>query len=379
MEDSVREKILAKNQKLIDMVIQRAKRDFPDDIAIIGLTGSFSTGDYHEKSDLDLIIVNNTDRGWDIGYGFILGDVGYDVYCTPWETRIADQSRLESPMVSCLLDLQVLYCAKPEYMEKLQTYQQRARDELAKSVGRPCIDRAKKDISLAKQEYADAVLAEEIGSVRYAAGLVLYHLVNAVVSLNNTYINRGVKRYLEQLRTYRYLPERFEERYFAVIDAMTAEELRAAALALLRSVEKLRVEMEEQLIEKPVPTNESLRGTYEELWCNCRNKVLDSTAGGDKSYAFHTAIGAQNYLNEMAKEVGTPQFDLMKEFDSGDLSRFREAFLRSMDEYLGEYKKVGRRAERFDSFEALYEKYMRGNISAAGDAIPDERNGQQNV
>jgi hypothetical protein len=48
------------------MVIERAKRDFPDDIAIIGLTGSFSTGDFHEKSDLDLININNTDRGWGI-------------------------------------------------------------------------------------------------------------------------------------------------------------------------------------------------------------------------------------------------------------------------------------------------------------------------
>ncbi|MCL2593553.1 MAG: nucleotidyltransferase domain-containing protein, partial [Defluviitaleaceae bacterium] len=61
-------KLLDKNQKLIDMVIERVKRDFKDDIAIIGLTGSFATGDFNEKSDLDLIIINNTRRGFEISY-----------------------------------------------------------------------------------------------------------------------------------------------------------------------------------------------------------------------------------------------------------------------------------------------------------------------
>jgi hypothetical protein len=52
MQNSIKKALLDKNQKLINMVIERAKRDFPEDIALIGLTGSFSTGDFHEKSDL---------------------------------------------------------------------------------------------------------------------------------------------------------------------------------------------------------------------------------------------------------------------------------------------------------------------------------------
>nr|WP_246318128.1 nucleotidyltransferase domain-containing protein [Paenibacillus taichungensis] len=81
------------------MVIERAKRDFLDDIAIIGLTGSFSTGDFHEKSDLDLIIINNTERGWGISDCFILDDVGYDIYCTPFKNtraiHIRESQRIE--------------------------------------------------------------------------------------------------------------------------------------------------------------------------------------------------------------------------------------------------------------------------------------------
>lgn len=363
MDDNMKQKLLTKNDKLINMVIERAKRDFPDDIAVIGLTGSFSTGDFHEKSDLDLIIINNTPRGWEISYCFILEDVGYDIYCTPWETRINAESTLDSPMVSCLVDLKILYCAKPEYMDKLKKYQKRALDELAKPIGKPCLDRAKKDIDKAKQEYANTMIADQIGAVRYAAGCVLYHTLNAIVNLNNTYIKRGVKRYLEELRQYQYLPDNFERKYIDVINGKTVDELRKNSLVLLRSVYELYQEMCEKFIPKSVPTYENLRGTYEELWCDCRNKVIASSDANDRSYTFHAALGAQNYLDEMAENIGTPKFDLMQHFNSDNLQIFKCEFLRIMDEYLGEYEKVGRKVEQYDTFEQVYARFMNLQVS----------------
>jgi hypothetical protein len=356
--DGVRDELLSKNKKLIDMVIERAKRDFPDDIAIIGLTGSFNTGDYHEKSDLDLIIINDTPRGWEISFCFILGDVGYDIYCTPWETRIQAQSNLESPMISCLLELQILYCAKPEYMDRLNAYKKRALDELAKPIGKPCLDRAEKDIGKAKQEYANAMLSEQAGAVRYAAGGVLYHTINSIVNMNNTYIKRGIKRYLDELCQYRYLPENFVNKYMAVIDGKTVGELRKSSLALLKGVDELYREMRDKFIPKITPGYDNLKGTYEELWSNCRNKVIASADANDKSYAFHAALGAQSFLDEMADFFGTPKFDIMRHYDSDSLKTFKTAFLLIMDEYLAEYGKVGRKVDRFENFEQLYARYM---------------------
>jgi hypothetical protein len=359
MDERTKQQLFDKNNLLINMVIERAKRDFPEDIAIIGLTGSFSTGDYHEKSDLDLIIINNTDRGWEIASCFILGDVGYDIYCTPWETRIEAEASLKSPMVSCLVDLQILYCAKPEYLEKFNSYKQRALDSLAKPIGRECIERAKECIDIAKQEYANTLLSEDIGNVRYAAGGVVYNLINAVVNLNNTYFKRGIKRYLEQLATFQYMPEEFEKKYMAVINAKTIQETRNASFEMLKSVISLHDEMYATLVKKPVPTYENLCGTYEELWCNCRNKVIVSTESKNKPYLYHVALGAQNFLDEMTEYRGTKKFNLMKYFDSDNLTAFKEAFLRVMEEYLEEYHKVGRKVERYDSFEQLYHHYMK--------------------
>ncbi|AZN41406.1 nucleotidyltransferase domain-containing protein [Paenibacillus albus] len=358
MNESTKQQLMEKNERLIHMVIERARRDFPEDIAIIGLTGSMSTGDFHEMSDLDLIIINNTDRAWEISDCFILDDVGYDIYCTPWDTRIQAQASLESPGVSSLTELKILYHASTQDLEKFNAFRQKALDALASPIGADCLERAKKWIDIAKQEYSAAMLADDIGSVRHASAGVIYNLVNALVSMNNTCIKRGIKRYLEEIRSYRFIPDNLESLYMSVIEAKTIEEIRDASLNILRSVTRLHNEMCDNFIVKPTPTFDNLKGTYEELWCNCRNKIINSVDTNDTSYAFLAALGAQEYLDEMTAVKGTPKFDLMQYFDASDLQVMKEKFLQVMDEYHKEYVKVGRKVESFATFEQLYAQFM---------------------
>ncbi|RPK31208.1 nucleotidyltransferase domain-containing protein [Paenibacillus xylanexedens] len=358
MNEIIKKKLLDKNELLINMVIERVKRDFLDDIAIIGLTGSFSTDDFHEKSDLDLIIINNTEKGWEISDCFILDDVGYDIYCTPWDSRIQEQSTLESSNVSSLTDLKILYYATPEDLEKLNDFRQRALDALANPIGEACLNRANKWIDLAKQAYSNTMLGEDIGSVRYASAGVLYNLVNALVSMNNTCIKRGIKRYLEEIRSFRYVPDDLESLYMSIIEAHTIEDIRITSFNMLNSVTRLHSTMCDNFIVKPVPTFDNLGGTYEELWCNYRNKILNSVTTNDASYVFLSAFGAHGYLDEMATEKGTKKYDLMQYFDASNLPVMKEKFLEVMDEYLEEYDRVGRKVERFTTFEQLYAHYM---------------------
>ena len=360
MNNELKQRLEDKNNKLISMVIERAKRDFPEDIALIGLTGSFSTGDFHEKSDLDLIIVNNTDRGWEISSCFIYDDVGYDIYCTPWETRLAQQATLDNPGVSSLTDLQILYCVKPEYLERFNALKQQALDAMAKPIGIECLTRAKKHIEIAKQNYADMMLSSDNNTVRYASSQLLYNLVNCIVNINNTCIKRGIKRYLEELLAYQYLPPNFKCLYMSVIEAKTIEEIRIASHSFLAGVIELYEELHQKYVNKPTPTYENLEGTYEEAWCNIKNKVRNSVAEKDKSYAFLAAMGAQSYFDEMTFELcGTKKIDLMQHFDPDNLEKFENAFLQAMDDYLQEYKKVGRAVRLYETFEQLYNDYMK--------------------
>ena len=357
MDDALKQKLEDKNKKLINMVIEKAKRDFPEDIALIGLSGSFSTNDFHEKSDLDLIIVNNTGRGWQISSCFIFDDVGYDIYCTPWD-NLEKKATIEGFDVSVLTDLQVLYFAKPEYLERLNTLAVKALTKLEAGITKDSINRADKHINLAKQNYADMLLSNSIGNVRYASSKLLFNVINGIVSLNNTCIKRGVKRYLEELATYKYLPDDFDTLHKSIVEAKSIDDIQKYSGLLLSSVLSLRAKLYQSYTQKPVPSYDNLKGWYEECWCNLRNKFKLGVAKKDAFYTFIIAEGAQSYFDEMTERIGTKKYDLMQYFDSNNLDKILAEFLKIMDEYLHEYEKVGLKVQCFDNFEVLYESYM---------------------
>ncbi|MCL2840912.1 MAG: nucleotidyltransferase domain-containing protein [Defluviitaleaceae bacterium] len=358
MDNTLQQKLADKNKKLIDMVIERAKRDFPEDIALIGLTGSFSTNDFHEKSDIDLIIVNNTDRGWQIGSCFIFDDVGYDIYCTPWD-NLEKKAELDSFDVSVLTHLQVLYCAQPAYLDRLNGLKEKALQKLSEGITADSIYRADKYINLAKQDYADILLSNNLGNVRYASGTLLLNVINSIVSLNNTCIKRGVKRYLEELSTYKYLPEDFEILHTSLVDAKSVEDIQRYSGLLLSTVILLRKKLYQTYVAKPIPNYDNLKGWYEECWCNLRNKLKLGVAQKDKFYTFLIAESAQSYFDEMTERIGTKKYDVMQYFDSDNLDKLLTEFLKIMDEHLQTYEKVGRKVQHYDSFEALYKSYMK--------------------
>ena len=101
-----------RNQKIIDAVIKKANIVCPGALALIEINGSFMTGDFYEKSDLDLLILINDDRGRQLGCAFIQDDlqVGHDIYCTTWK-RLQKDARYEHPNISKLMDVKIVYCA----------------------------------------------------------------------------------------------------------------------------------------------------------------------------------------------------------------------------------------------------------------------------
>ena len=347
MDHDTKQKLLLKNEKLINMVVERTKRDFPEDIAASGLIGSFTTNEYHEKSDLDLIILINNEKGWGISRGFILDDVGYDFYCTSWD-RIPTMTHME-----------VYYCAKPEYQARINDLLETKQKELDEPVGNKQIEKAKRFVNSAKQCFANVMIADKIGAARYYAGEMLDSIIEAISELNNKVIRKyGLRKFLETLLSFEYLPNDFEEHYMLLVDAKDIDGIKQACVNLLTGFVGLYDEMSLKFIQSPVPTYDNLKGTYEELWCNYRNKILRSTSLNEKSYAFLTAIGAQNYLNEMTFSIGTKRFDVMQYFDSDNLSLLRDEFLKIMDEYLSEYEKAGRMVEKYETFDELYAAFM---------------------
>lgn len=58
--------------KIAELFIEKISRDYPDDISLVAVMGSYIYNDTHDKSDLDLYFVPKTDRGYNLGFTFIL-------------------------------------------------------------------------------------------------------------------------------------------------------------------------------------------------------------------------------------------------------------------------------------------------------------------
>ena len=81
-----------RNRRIVEAVLQKEKILCPGAVALIGIYGSFQTGEVHPLSDLDLLILINDDRGWQLATAFIQDDlgVGHDIYCTSWDSLRQD-------------------------------------------------------------------------------------------------------------------------------------------------------------------------------------------------------------------------------------------------------------------------------------------------
>ena len=117
MEQELIEQLESRNSKIIEAVIEKSKTVCPDSIALIGITGSFCTGDFHEKSDLDLCIIINDENGWKVASCFILDKVAHDIYCTPWK-KLDAMAEYTDPYIVKLLDLDIVYCAHDQHLER---------------------------------------------------------------------------------------------------------------------------------------------------------------------------------------------------------------------------------------------------------------------
>ena len=216
-----------RNRKIIDAVIRKEQAVCPGAIALIGIYGSFQTGDIHPLSDLDLLILINDDRGWQLGKAFIQEDlgVGHDIYCTTRESLRQD-AEYDHPHISKLMDAQIVYCADEKYRIELETLREQVRKKLAEPFGEEDYRKAEKELKEARCCYADAMTAEALNDARRSAGGVIFFAENALALLNKTYFCKGVSRRREELDAMERKPDHLCGMIENVLAATTVEELK---------------------------------------------------------------------------------------------------------------------------------------------------------
>ena len=354
-------KLEERNQKIIDAVIAKTNRECPGSVALIGICGSFATGDIYEKSDLDLLVLTNDDAAQAVAMLFIQDDlgVGHDIYCTSWE-RLENDAKFEHPYLAKLLNAKIVWCPDPADMERLENLRYSVRDRFAEPLSVEDFERAAALLSKAEQCYAKAMCADALTEIRAQAMELLYYLPDALMLLNKRYYHRGTRRLYDELMILTKRPADICGLLESVTAADTAEALKSALTSLLRETETVFTAVKAELyIKKEVPSADNITGTYEEMFSNWRNKMVLAAKTGNRMLSFTTLGCLQAMLDEISAGVDIAHYDAVSGYDPDDLWKNAEYYDRTIEAYLAEYRNAGIPVKHYADIDAFVEDYLK--------------------
>ena len=357
MKEDMKKMLEERNDRIIRAIIDKSKSICPKSIAFIGIYGSFYTGDIHEKSDLDLCIVINDDDGWKLSSCFILDDVAFDIYCTPWNV-LEDMAEYKNPYISKLLDLNIVYVNDREYLKKYEELKLKAINKLSAEFSSDDNENAQKLVFEGIKEYANLMLSEEYGECRYKMAGMLYYIEQAIYMYNKSYITRGVKRIPEELATMSNLPVDFNENYNNLIKSQNIEEIKDLSTKLMKSVKIFSKKMKERVNVKNEITENDIRGSYEEIYSNWKNKMYHAVDINSYYLSLMTAASCQEFYDDMYNNYNIEKADIMKNLKDNDLKSAAESFDKAMDDYKRNYENLNINVVKYKDLDEFEKNYL---------------------
>lgn len=360
MSETLAQRMEVRNNKLIETVIKRIERDCPDAVAMIGVCGSFCNGDFHERSDLDLMILINDEKAWQIAECFVIGQVGFDFYCTTWE-RLENDAKCGTPHMAKLMDTKIVYCPKPEAMERYMALRERAAAILSAPLNAEDIARAEKEYEQAEKKFSKMMrTGDDLFTARSCAVELMYYLENALCMLNKTYFKLSTKRIFDEFAAMENVPENFKALVLDLCAAETPDAMRAAATTLMCAVDACFNRAKESLPkeEKEKPNANNIGGTLEEMISNFRGKVWTAIERRDTHASLSALASLQSFFDDLAGDLDMPRYDALTGYDPKDLKKTAEFYESALKSYAAEYEKAGMKLNAFESVEAFAEHYL---------------------
>jgi len=349
-----------RNQKIINAIIKKCSLISPNALQLIGIYGSFSSDDIHDKSDLDLLIIATPDAAEKLSVAFVQQDieVGHDIYCTTWEW-LEEDAEFNHPNIAKLMDAKIVYCPDEKNLKKLADIRKKAANIIAAPFSYDDYQKALYFRKEAEHCYAEMLAEDELPKIREKLGGILYFLQNAVAMLNKTYFKKGVKRAYEEFSAMPHLPDKFCELIEQVISSDSAEEIFSLISVLMKNTIYLFKKVFDQIpkVEKE-PDPRKLWGTYEEMFSNFRNKFHYAAETGNTYLFYMTMVSMQAMLDEIIEENNISHYSLHSFYDPKNLSKTAMIFDDIFSQYLSECKTYGVKTEIYPTVDDFVEKYL---------------------
>jgi hypothetical protein len=206
--------------------------------------------------------------------------------------------------------------------------------------------------------YATVMLSDSVAECKYASARMLLALEYLIYLANKSYVRRGVRRIPEELRTMKRLPEHFWPNYQQLIASNSQAGIQACSTQLMKTTQTFVTTISEPVRAKKEMTQDDIRGTYEEIFSNWRNKMYLAAQTDDVYLALMTMASCQELYDELATEYNVDRVRLFEGFQTDDLARAAERFDAAMEYYRCLYAQVGEPVRAYASIEAFEKAYL---------------------
>lgn len=339
------------NSRLVQWITNKVETEYPDDISLVCIYGSYLSGTMNSRSDVDCYFVPKTQRGNEMAATFILDGVGYDIFPMSWE-RLEAIADLRTGLQPLIGDARIIYCGDHHDETRFRSLQAQLKRSLQDDAYVQMI--ATHRCKEAARLFASVDPDEAPSVILKTLGRMIMALADAVAIQNHDYYHFGLKKQYEELQS--RFPGHIAEGYRSVIEADdAAQAYRRAALLLEDVCACIGVKCEPQAVpeERPhaaaQPDAFALAELYQEI-CSTFNKIYVCCENGNHILAFLSAVCLQGDLDE-AVELGCPRYDLLQSFHCQSLPEFSDAARQIEEDLVRFIQTSGGHIASFDSFE----------------------------
>lgn len=335
-------------QILCDLLIEKVERDYAGDVSLIHIYGSYTYGDTHSRSDLDVYFVPKTERGYQLACTFILQGIGMDFWPLSWE-RLERIANYEEKTASMITDGRTIYYHSEEDQIRFEDLVAKVKN---KDTNRSVLD-ATANLREAYEIWFHMKHADSIAKVRAHAIDVLYVLSSVLGEINGMPIKRGRKFLKNEILAMPRVPENFAELYDTAFFSEDIADIQQAYGQLIANTEKILIEAKDESGEG---FQQAFRGWYEEL-IQFYNKIYHACETEDPYTALFAAVEYTHELQEQLKRVGIEPTlpDMVAAYDPKNLTVLEDVARQHQEAMEALLNEHGVEIRRFDSFEEVRE------------------------
>jgi hypothetical protein len=273
---------------IIEQLLAVVKDQYLADIDLVLIYGSMVTNQQHRLSDLDILFVPHTDRGYQMMRTFILDNIGYDFWPMSWD-RLSGLAQFNESMVSILAEGQLVYARNTEVVQRFNNLKTKLLDYLPPATNQLIKMRSPQLTTELKCILFDLTQAETLASVKLYALSAIEKMIVLVAYYNQQYVLKGLEVLTKELSRFSLVPDQFQ----LLIDQI----IHSTDINTIKSLTNQLYQLIVTLLTTKHQTPE-LHGYYEELK-STYNKIIISQEKHDYYRACAAAKSIDQETNVM--------------------------------------------------------------------------------